>query len=61
MVDLGWTGSSLADLADIVREETNGASVVEGRLTGLYWDASANRTRIALNGFAMDEFHSVDD
>lgn len=61
VVDLGWTGSSLADLADIVREETNGASVVEGRLTGLYWDASANRTRIALNGFAMDEFHSVDD
>ena len=61
VVDLGWTGSSLADLADIVREETNGASVVEGRLTGLYWDASANRPRIALNGFAMDEFHSVDD
>ena len=61
VVDLGWTGSSLADLADIVREETNGASVVEGRLTGMYWDASANRPRIALNGFAMDEFHSVDD
>lgn len=61
VIDLGWTGSSIADLADLVREETNGASTIEGRLTGTYWDASANRTRVALHGYAMDEFHSVDD
>lgn len=61
VVDLGWTGSSIADLAQIVSEATNGQSVIEGRLTGLYWDAWPQRVRVALHGFAMDDFHTVDD
>jgi len=61
VVDLGWTGSSIADLANIVSEETNGQSVIEGRLTGLYWDAWPQRMQVALHGFAMDDFHTVDD
>jgi len=61
VVDLGWTGSSIADLAQIVSEATNGQSVIEGRLTGLYWDAWSQRVRVALHGFAMDDFHTVDD
>ena len=61
VVDLGWTGSSIADLAKIVSEATNGQSVIEGRLTGLYWDAWPQRVRVALHGFAMDDFHTVDD
>jgi len=61
VVDLGWTGSSIADLAKIVSEATNGKSVIEGRLTGLYWDAWPQRVRVALHGFAMDDFHTVDD
>ena len=61
VVDLGWTGSSIADLAQIVSEATNGQSVIEGRLTGLYWDAWPQRMRVALHGFAMDDFHTVDD
>jgi hypothetical protein len=61
VVDLGWTGSSIADLAKIVSEATNGQSVIEGRLTGLYWDAWPQRMRVALHGFAMDDFHTVDD
>jgi FMN phosphatase YigB (HAD superfamily) len=61
VVDLGWTGSSIADLAQIVSDATNGQAVIEGRLTGLYWDAWSQRTRVALHGFAMDDFHTVDD
>jgi hypothetical protein len=61
VVDLGWTGSSIADLAQIVSDATNGQSVIEGRLTGLYWDAWPQRVRVALHGFAMDDFHTVDD
>jgi FMN phosphatase YigB (HAD superfamily) len=61
VVDLGWTGSTIADLADLVSGESQNQSVIEGRLTGLYWDATPQRTRIAMHGFAMDEFGSTDD
>ena len=61
VVDLGWTGSTIADLADLVSLESQNQSVLEGRLTGLYWDATPQRTRIAMHGFAMDEFGSTDD
>ena len=61
VVDLGWTGSTIADLADLVGAESENQSVLEGRLTGLYWDATPQRMRIALHGFAMDEFGSNED
>ena len=61
VVDLGWTASTIADLADMVASESGDATVLEGRLTGLYWDATPQRTRIAMHGFAMDEFGSTDD
>ena len=61
VVDLGWTGSTIADLADLVSLESENQSVIEGRLTGLYWDATSHRTRIAIHGFVMDEFGSIDD
>jgi hypothetical protein len=61
VVDLGWTGSTIADLADLVSLESQNQSLLEGRLTGLYWDATPHRTRIAMHGFAMDEFGSTDD
>jgi len=61
VVDLGWTGSTIADLAELVASESGDQSVLEGRLTGLYWDATPQRTRIAMHGFAMDEFGSTDD
>lgn len=61
VVDLGWTGSTIADLADLVSSESGNLGVLEGRLTGLYWDATPQRTRIAMHGFAMDEFGSTDD
>lgn len=61
VVDLGWTGSTIADLAELVASESGDLAVLEGRLTGLYWDATPHRTRIAMHGFAMDEFGSTDD
>jgi hypothetical protein len=61
VVDLGWTGSTIADLAHLASVESQDQSVIEGRLTGLYWDATPQRTRIAMHGFAMDEFGSTDD
>ena len=61
VVDLGWTGSTIADLAELVASESGDLGVLEGRLTGLYWDATPQRTRIAMHGFAMDEFGSTDD
>ncbi len=61
VVDLGWTGSTIADLADMVASESGDLAVLEGRLTGLYWDATPQRMRIAMHGFAMDEFGSTDD
>lgn len=59
IVDLGWTGSTVADLADLVRDHTDGAATMEGRFTGLYWDATANRSRLAMHGHAMDEFRGL--
>lgn len=59
IVDLGWTGSTVADLADLVRDHTNGAATLEGRFTGLYWDATANRRRLAMHGYSMDEFRGL--
>lgn len=61
VVDLGWTGSTIADLAEMVASESGDLAVLEGRLTGLYWDATPQRMRIAMHGFAMDEFGSTDD
>jgi FMN phosphatase YigB (HAD superfamily) len=61
VVDLGWTGSTIADLAELVGAESDNQSVIEGRLIGLYWDATPQRMRIAMHGFAMDEFESNDD
>ena len=61
VVDLGWTGSTIADLAELVASESGDIAVLEGRLTGLYWDATPQRMRIAMHGFAMDEFGSIDD
>jgi hypothetical protein len=61
IVDLGWTASVLVGLSEIVSAHSNGTAVLEGRLTGLYWDASSNRHRVAMHGFAMDEFHHIDD
>lgn len=61
VVDLGWTASTVADLADLVASETGGRSRIEGLFTGLYWDATPNRARLAMNGFAMDEFAPLED
>jgi len=61
VVDLGWTGSTIADLAELVAGESGDLGTLEGRLTGLYWDASPQRMRIAMHGFAMDEFGSITD
>lgn len=61
IIDLGWTGSTLADMADLLRSEMGDRISLEGRLLGLYWDASPNRRRLAMTGFAMDEFHPNDD
>lgn len=60
VMDLGWTGSVAADLAELVRAERPGASF-EGRLTAVYWDATPNRCRIPIHGLALDEFGSMDD
>ena len=61
VVDLGWTGSTIADMADLISEATNGATTIEARLTGLYWDATPNRMRVSIHGFAMTEFESLDN
>lgn len=61
VVDLGWTGSTIADMADLISEATNGASTIEARLTGMYWDATPNRMRVSMHGFAMTEFESLDN
>lgn len=61
VLDLGWTASTVADLADLVATETGGRSRIEGLFTGLYWDATPNRTRLAMRGIAMDEFAPLDD
>ena len=61
VVDLGWRGAPMADLADIVSEETDGAATIEGRFLGLYWDATMNRVRLPLHGYAMDDFGPLND
>ncbi len=61
VVDLGWTGSTIADMADLITEATNGASTLEARLTGMYWDATPNRMRVSMHGYAMTEFESLDN
>jgi FMN phosphatase YigB (HAD superfamily) len=60
LVDLGWTGSTIADVASILSTETNGQATVEGRLLGMYWDAIPHRSRVPLHGFAVNEFHGAD-
>ena len=61
VVDLGWRGSTVADLAELVHRETDGAATVEGRFVGLYWDATMNRTRASLHGLAIDDMSALDD
>lgn len=61
VVDLGWRGSTMADLVEIVEEETNGATTIEGRFLGLYWDATMNRVRLPLHGYAMDDMGPLND
>jgi len=59
VIDLGWTGQTVADLADLIVAASDGKATVEGRFTGLYWDATPQRRRLAMNAFAVDEFSSV--
>ena len=61
LVDLGWTGSTIADISEIVAEATNGTVTVEGRLFGMYWDAVPHRQRVPLHGYATNEFCGADD
>ncbi len=61
VVDLGWTASTVADLCDLVAHESDGAARLEGLFTGLYWDATPNRTRLTMRGHAMDEFAPLND
>jgi len=61
VVDLGWTGSTIADMADLITDATNGATTIEARLTGMYWDATPNRMRVSMHGYAMTEFESLDN
>lgn len=60
-VDLGWTGSTIADLSALITEETDGTATIEGRLLGAYWDITPHRMRVPLHGYAVDEFDGVDD
>ena len=60
VVDLGWTGSSLADLAALVHAESNGEAVVEGLFLGLYWDATHIRTRFPMHTFATNDMATGD-
>ena len=59
VVDLGWKGATVADLAQFVGTVTGGAATMEGRFTGLYWDASSHRHRLAMHGYAVDEFRGL--
>lgn len=53
VVDLGWRGKTIADIADIVAKETGGRSQIEGIFTGLYWDASSQLSRIPMHASAV--------
>ena len=61
VIDLGWTGSTIADLAHIVHEASGGVATLEGRLMGMYWDAVPHRARVPLHGYAMDDFKGIDN
>ena len=61
LVDLGWTANTVADLAALVNSATSSVTTFEGRFTGLYWDATPQRTRASIHGFAMDDLGSTDD
>lgn len=61
IVDLGWTGSTIAELSQLVANETKGEATIEGRLMGAYWDIAPHRARVPLHAFAVDEFAGVDD
>lgn len=60
VVDLGWTGSSLADLAALVHAESGGEAIVEGLFLGLYWDATHIRTRFPMHTFATSDMATGD-
>jgi hypothetical protein len=60
VVDLGWTGSSLADLAALVEAESSGEAVVEGLFLGVYWDATHIRTRFPMHTFATNDMATGD-
>jgi hypothetical protein len=61
VVDAGWTGATVADLAELVSRATQGRATIEGRFLGLYWDATTHRTRLAMHGLAMDDLGALDD
>lgn len=61
VVDLGWTGSTIGDLAALVDEETGGSSTIEGRLLGYYFDTVPHRSKVALHGFAINDFVGLFD
>lgn len=61
VVDLGWTATTVADLAVLAQGESADAATFEGRFTGLYWDATPQRSRAAIHGFAMDDLGETDD
>jgi len=61
VVDAGWTGATVADLAELVSRATQGRTTIEGRFLGLYWDATTHRTRLAMHGLAMDDLGALDD
>lgn len=59
--DAGWTGATVADLAELVGRATNGRTTIEGRFLGLYWEGTTNRTRVAMTGLAIDDLGTLDD
>lgn len=61
VVDAGWTGATVADLAELVGRATQGRATIEGRFLGVYWDATPHRTRLAMHGLAMDDLGTLDD
>jgi FMN phosphatase YigB (HAD superfamily) len=61
VVDAGWTGATVADLAELLGRATQGRATIEGRFLGLYWDATTHRTRLAMHGLAMDDLGALDD
>lgn len=60
IVDLGWRGKTIADIADIVARETQGQSQIEGIFTGLYWDASSQLSRMPMHASAVTTLDGMD-